>query len=345
MTATYGDIIRDAETRLAAVSESPRLDAELLLAHALGISRTALITRFRDSVPTGTFEDTGERSRQRDASRDELSARAPQVPFPKGARPAEAERRRRMARKAGGCRPPRHNPTASSGLLVFEACLDRRLAHEPVAYILGHRGFYSLDFLVRPPVLIPRPETEHLVEVALAFAKEIGRPLRILDLCTGSGCVAVTLAHELPACRVTAVDIAPEAVALARENADRANVPLRILQGDLFDALPKDEAPFDLITANPPYVEAGEWDTLAPDITRYEDSGALLAGEDGLDCIRRIVTAAPNHLVPGGALALEIGENQYDAVAEILTQADFTEVRAVCDLAGIRRIISARRNT
>ncbi len=279
MTFSYGDVIRDAATRLAPLSESPRLDAELLLAHALGLSRSALIARFRDSGPVGPFEKY----------------------------------------------------------------LQRRLAHEPVAYILGHREFYSLDFLVRPPVLIPRPETEHLVETALAFAKEAGRPIRILDLCTGSGCVAVTLAHELPASDVTAVDIAPEAVVLAQENAARTIVQVRVLQGDLFDALPSDEPPFDLITANPPYVEKGEWGTLAPDITEYEDPGALLSGEDGLDCVRRIIAEAAGHLSTGGGIALEIGEKQYDAVAALLTEAGFTNTGHVADLAGIHRIATARR--
>jgi release factor glutamine methyltransferase len=278
MTATYGDVIRDAATRLASLSESPRLDAELLLAHALGLSRAGLLARFRDTGPMGEFKHF----------------------------------------------------------------LDRRIAHEPVAYILGHREFYSLDFLVRPPVLIPRPETEHLVEAALAFAKETGRPLRMLDLCTGSGCVAVTLAHELPGSDITAVDIAPEAVALAQENAARASVQVRALQGDLFDALPPDEPPFDLITANPPYVETGEWDTLAPDITRYEDKRALLAGEDGLDCVRRIVAAAPAYLRPGGGIALELGEKQYDSVAELLAGTGFTALGCVHDLAEIRRIATAQ---
>jgi release factor glutamine methyltransferase len=279
MPPTYGDVVRDAAARLSAVSESPRLDAELLLAHALGMSRAGLLARFRDSGPVGAFGQY----------------------------------------------------------------LDRRLAHEPVAYILGHREFYSLDFLVRPPVLIPRPETEHLVEAALGFITEAKRPLRILDLCTGSGCVAITLAAQMPHCEVTAVDIAPEAVTLARENAERANVRVCVLQGDLFDALPKDEALFDLITANPPYVETGEWDTLVPDITRYEDKRALLAGKDGLDCVRRIVAAAPGHLRPGGCMALEIGEKQYDDAAAVLARAGFTAMQPIFDLAKIRRIVCARR--
>jgi release factor glutamine methyltransferase len=191
-------------------------------------------------------------------------------------------------------------------------------------------------------VLIPRPETEHLVEVALAHAEETERPLRILDLCTGSGCVGITLAAHLPKCRVTAVDIAPKAMALARKNAEHVGVRVRLLQGDLFAALPANEPPFDFITANPPYVETGEWNTLAPDITRYEDKQALLAGADGLDCVRRIVAAAPGHLTAGGGIALEIGEKQYDAVAALLSGAGFGAIDAACDLAGIRRIISGR---
>lgn len=278
MALPYGDVVRDAATHLATVSESPRLDAELLLAHALGVSRASLLARFRDSGPLGPFNQY----------------------------------------------------------------MNRRLAHEPVAYILGHREFFSMDFLVRPPVLIPRPETEHLVEAALAYAEEAERPLRILDLCTGSGCVGITLAAHLPKCRVTAVDIAPKAMALARKNAEHVGVRLRLLQGDLFAALPANEPPFDFITANPPYVETGEWNTLAPDITRYEDKQALLAGVDGLDCVRRIVAAAPGHLTAGGGIALEIGEKQYDAVAALLSGAGFGTIDAACDLAGIRRIISGR---
>jgi release factor glutamine methyltransferase len=139
------------------------------------------------------------------------------------------------------------------------------------------------------------------------------------------------------------VDVAPKAVVLARKNAEYVSVRLRVLQGDLFGALPNGEAPFDLVTANPPYVETGEWSALAPDITRYEDKQALLAGEDGLDCIRRIAAAAPAHLSPKGGIVLEIGEKQYDAATEILTKAGFGEIDATCDLAGIRRIISGRR--
>ena len=278
MSAPYGDLLLQAAAQLSPRTDSPHLDAELLMAHALGVSRAGLLARLRETGPVGAFPEY----------------------------------------------------------------LARRLAHEPVAYILGHREFYSLDFIVRPPVLIPRPETEHLVETGLAFAKEAGRRLRILDLCTGSGCVAVTLAHELPGSTVTAVDIAPVAAALARENAARARVPVRVLEGDLFDALPADEPAFDLITANPPYVEAAEWDTLAPDITRYEDPGALLSGEDGLDCVRRIVRQAPAHLVKGGMLAMEIGEKQYEAVAALFLQAGFENVACVPDLAGIRRIILGR---
>ena len=279
MAVPYGDVVRDAAARLSTVSESPRLDAELLLAHALNLSRASLLARFRDSGPLGDFA----------------------------------------------------------------LYLARRLAHEHVAYILGHREFYSLDFLVRPPVLIPRPETEHLVEAGLAFARRAGRPLRILDLCTGSGCVAITLAHELPASQVTAVDIASMALALAKENANRAGVAVRLLSGDLFDALPFDEPPFDLITANPPYVETGEWGTLVPDITRYEDPGALLAGEDGLDCVRRIAALAPRHLCPGAAIALELGEKQYDATVDILQSTGFIDIYPIYDLAKIRRIICAKR--
>ncbi len=280
MAPTYGDVVRDAAARLSKVSESPRLDAELLLAHAVGLSRADLLARLRESGRLGGF--------------------------PK--------------------------------------FMDRRLAHEPVAYILGYREFYSLDFLVRRPVLIPRPETEHLVETALKFAEEAARPLRILDLCTGSGCVAITLAAYLTQCDVTAADISPDAVALTRENAKHVGSRVRVRQGDLFDALPKDEPAFDIITANPPYVEAGEWNTLPLDITKYEDKRALVAGADGLDLVRRIVAAAPDHLNPDGFIALEIGEKQHEAATAILNGARFVEVQCVEDLAGIKRIVTGRRS-
>ena len=278
MTASYGDVLRDAAKRLSNLSESPQLDAELLLAHALGWSRSALLSHRCDSGPVGLFYDY----------------------------------------------------------------LERRLAFEPVAYILGHREFYSLDFIVRAPVLVPRPETEHLVEAALACAKDWARPVRILDLCTGTGCVAITLAYELPGAQVVAVDIADEAVLLARENAAKAGLPVPVLQGDLFEALPEDEPLFDVITANPPYVETGEWDTLAPDITEYEDKRALLAGGDGLDCVRKIIAGLPGHLASGGYIVMEIGEKQYDAVSGLLTLAGFGKITAIYDLAGIRRIIQGQ---
>ncbi len=193
-------------------------------------------------------------------------------------------------------------------------------------------------------MLIPRPETEHLAEAALAHLAK--RPdnapaARVLDLCTGTGCVAVTLARHMPTAKLTATDLNPDAAALARENAAHNGVPLRVLEGDLFAALPPDEPPFDVVVANPPYVEAAEWDGLMPDIRLHEDPAALLAGEDGLDLIRRIIAEAPAHLAPGGLLALEIGETQYPAVAELLAEKGFGDIKPIKDLAGIDRIAVA----
>jgi release factor glutamine methyltransferase len=184
---------------------------------------------------------------------------------------------------------------------------------------------------------VPRPETEHLVELALE--RIAGRALRVLDLCTGTGCIAVSIATHAPGCTVVATDLNPEAIALARENAAEHGGEVTFYEGDLFNALPADNPRFDIIVTNPPYVESGDWDTLPPDIRRYEDPAALLAGHDGLDLIRRIVPESLAWLNPGGHLAIEIGERQYDAAAQIFDAAGFQAIAHTKDLAGIRRII------
>ncbi len=276
---TLRESLSVATDRLAPISETPRLDAELLLAHAIGLTRTKLLAQLRDSIPV------------------------PQA---------------------------------------FETFLQRRLDHEPIAYIMGTWEFFSLEFSTRPPILVPRPETEHLVEAALAAVKAAkSDSLRVLDLCTGSGCVAITIAKSAPETRVTATDLNPEALALARENALRHEVQIEFHEGDLFQALPAD-AVFDLIVSNPPYVADDEWPTLSPVIQKHEDPRALLAGEEGLDFIRTIVTQAPRHLAASGFLALEIGDNQRDAVAGILQEGGFDNIRFHKDLAGIARIAEGR---
>jgi release factor glutamine methyltransferase len=220
---------------------------------------------------------------------------------------------------------------------LAENLLQRRLKHEPIAYILGTQEFFSLEFIVKPPLLIPRPETEHLVETALDFLS--GRPGRVLDLCTGTGCVGLTIGRELPGCELWLTDKSPTALAVAHDNARQLGVIADFWLGDLYDPLLEEDAPFDVIVSNPPYVATGEWDDLEPDIREYEDPGALLAGEDGLDIIRRIIAEAPVWLRLGGLLAIEVGETQAEEVQKLMVATSFEDVAAVKDLAGIDRIM------
>jgi release factor glutamine methyltransferase len=312
MIPTVAQRLAAAAQRLTPVSDTPRLDAELLLAHALGCTRSKLLARLRDTVEAPTFE----------------------------------------------------------------SLLERRLGWEPIAYILGSWEFFSLEFLVRPPMLVPRPETEHLVEVGLECLHNVApisrweypkaqtqrfddtlesrsspspsssppltaaqrAPVDVLELGCGTGCVAITLSKNLPNAHITATDINPEALALTQENAQRHQAALDLRLGDLFDALGPERRRFDLIVSNPPYIEEGDWAGLSPTIRLHEDPGALLAGADGLDTIRRIIADAPNWLKPGGWLALEISERQRDAVAALLDQAGFEQNAFRPDLAGIPRI-------
>lgn len=220
----------------------------------------------------------------------------------------------------------------------FDVLVARRAQGEPVAYLLGEAEFYSLEFRVTPDVLIPRPETELLVDIALE--KMVGRACRVLDLGTGSGCVAVTLAKHLPQAQVTAVDVSPAALEVARSNAARHGAALRLVQGDWFSAL-NDER-FDLIVSNPPYVAERD-EHLAQGDLRFEPRHALASGHDGLDAIRRIVAVAPRHLEPGGWLFFEHGYDQAAAVEALLAQAGFVQIEHRADLAGIPRVAGGRR--
>jgi release factor glutamine methyltransferase len=217
----------------------------------------------------------------------------------------------------------------------FRAFVARRAAGEPIAYLTGQREFYGLDFHVTPDVLIPRAETELLVDIALET-----KAARILDLGTGSGCLAIAVAKHLPQADVTAVDASAEALEVARGNAARHGVNVRFLQDDWFAPLAGER--FDLILANPPYVAEAD-PHLAQGDVRFEPRGALAAGPDGLDDIRRIVAAAPAHLVPCGQLWLEHGYDQAGAVAALLAQAGFSDIRQRRDLAGILRVSGGRR--
>ena len=223
---------------------------------------------------------------------------------------------------------------------AFAALAKRRRQGEPVAYILGRREFYGLEFRVAPGVLIPRPETELLVELALSRI-DANAAARVLDLGTGSGAIAVALARERPLAQVTAVDVAPAALEFARANAQRHGVGARFLCGDWFEALTRET--FDLIASNPPYVAAGDPHLAAGDV-RFEPPGALVGGADGLACIRAIVAKAAPHLRPRGWLLFEHGYDQAVACRALLEAHGFAEVQTWADLAGIPRVSGARRD-
>ncbi len=269
---TVGDALREGTRTLAAAGcESPRLDAELLLAEVLGLDRARLL----------------------------IAAREPLQP--------DAAAR-------------------------FAEVLARRRAREPVAYILGRRDFRFITLAVDPRVLIPRPETELLVEWALTLA----RGARVLDVGTGSGAVALALAAERPDLEVWGSDISQDALAVASANADALGLPVRFVAGDLLDGAP---GRFDAVLANLPYVEADA--ALAPDVARFEPGMALYGGPDGLSTVRRLINAAAAAGVP--ALALEIGAGQAGTVAALLQRAGFAGVERHRDLAGIERVLAGRR--
>ncbi|MGY1410002.1 MULTISPECIES: peptide chain release factor N(5)-glutamine methyltransferase [unclassified Luteimonas] len=221
----------------------------------------------------------------------------------------------------------------------FEVLLARREGGEPVAYLCGQRGFWTLDLAVTPDTLIPRPETELLVELALARLPR-DRELHIADLGTGSGAIALALASERPRARVLATDASPGALGVARANAGRLGLGnLEFRRGDWFDALPG--LRFDLIASNPPYIAADDPHLVQGDL-RYEPPGALASGADGLDAIRTIVAGAAAHLLPGGWLLLEHGWTQGAAVRELLEAAGLSEVSTHRDLEERDRVSLGR---
>jgi release factor glutamine methyltransferase len=257
--------------------ENPRLDAEVLLAHALSITRTQIIVEA-----------------QKPLSPDELAR--------------------------------------------FRDLVKRRRSYEPVAYLKGEREFYGRAFHVDPRVLIPRPDTETLVEVALERTKHLSMAMRALDLCTGSGCVGITLARERPTGFVVATDLSASAVELAKENAQRLGAyNITILEGDLFAPI-KDEK-FDVIVANPPYIPSSEIAALSPDIREHEPRMALDGGESGTSITARIVERAPEFLEPGGALAIEVAQGQAPTVEALFVRAGFADVRRALDYAKIERVV------
>ncbi len=230
-------------------------------------------------------------------------------------------------------------PLPGAAAAVFRAWVLRRAAGEPLPYITGRIEFFGLDFAVSPAVLIPRPETELLVETALAHA---GPAPLIADVGAGSGCIAVTLALHLPQARLYAIDLSREALAVARQNAARHGVAerIRFLEGDLLAPLPE---PVDILVSNPPYIAEDEWERL-PVSVRREPMMALLSGKDGLDAVRGLLAQAPAKLRPGGLLLVEIGERQ-GAAALALAQAAFpaAECRILADLAGKDRVLWVRQ--
>ena len=219
---------------------------------------------------------------------------------------------------------------------LFDGFLKRRMQHEPCQYIIGHTEFYGLSFLVNEHVLIPRQDTELLVEEAL---KTTAEDSAVLDLCTGSGAVAVAIKHTHPGAAVTALDISKEALETAKKNAEQNGCEIEFLLSDLFEELGT-ERKFDVIVSNPPYISETEYETLMPEVKDHEPSLALLAGEEGLDIYRRLIAEAPRYLAKGGALLVEIGCSQAEAVSRLFKENGFKEIKVIKDLAGLDRVVS-----
>ena len=235
-------------------------------------------------------------------------------------------------------------PLAADAAGPFCDLIERRLAGEPIQYITGEAEFYGLPFHVNRDVLIPRPETEHLVEKAMALAAEFVRP-KIVDVGTGSGAIAVALAHALPFAVITATDISADALAVAKANAARNGVAdrVRFFKGDLLEAVAGEH--FDIVISNPPYVPESDHATLDVEVRDYEPAQALFAGEDGLQIYRRLIPAAFGALVPGGFLALEIGYGQRAGIEALLVREGFAGIEFIPDLQGIARVAVARRSS
>ncbi len=241
----------------------------------------------------------------------------------------------------------------------YAALLERRRKGEPMQYILGECEFYGLPFRVNPHVLIPRPETEHLVEKIIDLTSNLGapgvasetwdttnpsRPLRILDVGTGSGAIIIALATQLPAATLTAIDISEPALSIARQNATRNNVAhgIRFLQGDLLAPVAGEH--FEIIASNPPYVPNTDHALISVEVREHEPHVALFGGQDGFEIYRRLIPAAYDALVPGGYLVFEFGFSQQPEIESLLTSASFAQIEFIHDLQGIPRVASARRS-
>ncbi len=240
-----------------------------------------------------------------------------------------------LSRAALVARP--EQPVDAAAARRFAAMLRRRLRREPIAYVLGRKGFRRIELEVDARVLVPRPETEILVELALEL-----EPRTVLDVGTGSGAIALAVADEIPAAAVTATDVSADALDVARANAARLGLGDRV-KFDL-GSLPATGSSFDLLLANLPYVAEGDWLTLAPEITDYEPRGALLAGADGLDAIRELAASLrPGGAVEASAVGLEIGAGQGGEVAGLLAAVGYERVEVRADLAGLERCVVGRR--
>lgn len=224
----------------------------------------------------------------------------------------------------------------------YDEVIAQRSTGMPSQYITGHQEFWGLDFVVSPAVLIPRPETEHLVEAVLELARGVPSP-RIVDVGTGSGCLALALAHELKSSEVFAVDISFEALEIARANAARLQLDSRVkfLQSDVLEAL-GGVHDFDFVVSNPPYVGKNEADKVQRSVFEFEPRMAVFSGESGLDVIRPLIEQAHEALMPGGWLAMEIGYSMREMVLELLAPTMWDDIRVVPDLQGIPRVIAGR---
>lgn len=269
-------VIRDFSTRGI---DSPRLEAELLLGHALGCSRIQLIM-----------------DRQRVLMPDELA--------------------------------------------IYRQLVARRRSREPVAYLRGEKEFYGLSFVVDRRVLVPRPDTEILVQAALDATRHCDMHGQMLDLCTGSGNVVLAFAKYRRTWQVTGADVSEQALSVARDNAVRLGLGwnARFVQSDLFGAFGQGQV-FDVVTANAPYIETGQIVHLDADVRDFEPHLALDGGEDGLDIVRQIVRKAPTHLASGGCLALEVGQGQAETVQGLMNEVGFTNVVRVQDLGQRDRVV------
>jgi release factor glutamine methyltransferase len=224
----------------------------------------------------------------------------------------------------------------------YMVLLSLRSKGQPIQYIAGQCEFYGLPIRVSAGVLIPRPETEHLVDQALLLAARFRAP-RIVDVGTGSGCIAIALAHHLPEAKITAIDLSSKALIRASESAALNQVlpRIRLLEGDLLAPVAGEQ--FEIVVSNPPYIPEGDRDSLSVEVREHEPSLALFAGEDGLDVYRRLIPEASAVLEPGGFLLMEIGYGQSEPVADLLAQAGFSGIDFVSDLQSIPRVACAQR--